>query len=60
MRYRLRTLLMVLAVGPVLAWLWIAWANGELTTPVILGLGGYLAIAVLAIVLFLRTPIDQR
>ena len=61
MHYRLRTLLIVLALGPpVLAGLWIAWTNGELATPVILGFGGYLAIVVLAIVLFLRTPIDQR
>ena len=61
MRYRLRTLLILLAVGPpALAGLWFAWTNSLLTTPVILGLGAYLAVAVLAIVLYLRTPIDQR
>jgi hypothetical protein len=61
MRYRLRSLLIVLAVGPpALAGIWFAWTNNVLTPPVIVGLGAYLAIVVLAIVLYLRTPIDQR
>jgi hypothetical protein len=61
MRYRLRTLLIVLALGPpALAGLWFAWTNTLLTAPLILGVGLYLAIVVLAIVLYLRTPIDQR
>jgi hypothetical protein len=65
MRYRLRTLLIVLALGPpVLAGVWFAWTwiseDAALATPLLLGFGGYLSIAILAVVLHLRTASNQR
>jgi hypothetical protein len=60
LRYKLRTLLIVLALGPpVLAGLWFAriWglANIDVAVPMFLGLGVYLSIAMLAVVLYLRS-----
>ena len=60
MRYRLRTLLIVLALGPpVLAGLWFArtWipADIELAVPMLLGFGIYLSVVMLAVMLHLRS-----
>ena len=60
LRYKLRTLLIVLAVGPpVLAGAWFAWTwiseDVGLAAPLLLGFGVYLSIVILAVVLHLRT-----
>jgi hypothetical protein len=58
MRFRLRTLLILAALGPpVLAGMWLArtWlpADLELATPFLLGFGIYLSIVALAVALHL-------
>ena len=63
MRYRLRTLMIFLALGPpVLAGAWFAWTwtseDVGLAAPPLLGFGGYLSIVILAVVLHLRSSIS--